>query len=1462
MRGILRKRQKTVADTGASAIMERDGSRLFDIRPHQGSVQGFDGSTQSSTSFGKMKVQTSDGTKILNNVWIVRSLSESLFSIPELVLQLKMLILFSTDGAFEVKKSKDNTLILGQQICDFDVKSKTWTMAKGFICPPSVNDRSVVSSSQARVATSANTVGFPAFALSDRMAVNRKDSFTPEHRAHLMHLRSGCLSRSGMIEVVRRKCIRNYNCTVEEITRCIGKNTPFTCYGCIFCTNKLPMVSRTRGVANPGSTYRNIPDSENPPGDNSIGTDTFGPLPEDWLGNKWAQIFIHCKHRVIWVYSMKSRSDYFEVLKQFLTSYKRTFPSNSLPEVYRSNYVAIFEGDMINSFQILRSDNAPELVSAQVDSLLEERLLLMHKTIPHSSHLNGITERAIQTVQNITEAQLANAKFTDHEREEMYHRALRHASGVVYNFLRPHRSLGYITPFQSWTGIIPHADWFRVFGCTAYVYLEHSERPSGKRSRPYVPGIYVGVDPNTLGSSPSHLLYIPSKEKLFVRHSVVFNETMTHDSDRFARLKAGEIYVDNLQREELISSLQNHPIFKDLNSDISAIHDDGPDTNDTSASSISPTSIHTVDTAGVINTDEVRSSPLIHGADISTTDESLVPNTSSASIPTTVTSGDGNTYEETDIFLTEGDHIDTTISSANRSSDISAIDKSVVTNSSSASIPTTVTSGDGNTCAETDIFLTEGARIDTTISSANRSSSMSIRNNVTDGNITLSTEVAEGCYPSSPWFVEGLSQRTLTKEQELKAKATARVAKSSSPPTYSQQEHCLRWNTSRRCRKKRRNKINIDLDLLPLRTTSSDKGFAHICQEWARQVLAAHKVQVHAIHKTRLAAARRVSLKRPKLKDLPTSFSDDVKLSEWDNPFLQWARRRDDWPLWEEAIRKELEQLEARGTWRQLYDGEVPKNRPLGTKLVLKIKRLPDGSIDKYKARLTVQGFLQRYGIDYTKTRSPVTQLATIKMLIAQALRKGRKCKLVDFAGAFLYPFLKEELYITAPNLLGKGDVILKLIKSLYGLKQASREWFLALRDALLAIGFIQMPQEVDECLFYHASLDIWIAAYVDDSFVSYVDEDSLSSVLDQLKAKNFEFSTVEELNKGLGLQITRTDDYVFVNQPNYIRFIMDEFNIPAINKPTPIVKWFDPRHDDEKPFTPDEKTRFQSLLGALSHLARMTRPEALLAVFHIATFTGDPCQRHYNGLVRIAQHLATDPMRGIRFTKDAPLWEFYCDSDWAGCPTTRRSTEGYIIKFMGGPLIAVSRRQRNVTKSSCEAEYCTFADCAADIIWAKSLAAAFNCEFPEPAILRCDNQTAIAMAEGEVALKRTKHIDAFRKHVGVKYHWIRELVDFGIISLAHVSGLENHADILTKPNPRAVFAPAAKHLLNETDEFLHSFSQVALAKIAAARSLALAYRSKVYPVAPLHGDFMPGDPTSDSVQGIQHCLRCCVLAA
>jgi hypothetical protein len=172
-----------------------------------------------------------------------------------------------------------------------------------------------------------------------------------------------------------------------------------------------------------------------------------------------------------------------------------------------------------------------------------------------------------------------------------------------------------------------------------------------------------------------------------------------------------------------------------------------------------------------------------------------------------------------------------------------------------------------------------------------------------------------------------------------------------------------------------------------------------------------------------------------------------------DGPSLEWAKKRDDWPQWLAAIKREIDQLEARGTWRELDQGEDPGRRPLGTKLVLKIKRHPDGSIDKYKARLTVQGFLQRYGVDYMDTTSPVTHTSTVKFLKAHALQMGRKTKGFDFAGAFLYPTLRDDIYMRAPELLGKGKIVLKLLKSLYKMGAALPHSCTAGRATLIRHG-------------------------------------------------------------------------------------------------------------------------------------------------------------------------------------------------------------------------------------------------------------------------------------------------------------------------------------------------------------------------------------------------------------------------
>ena len=154
-------------------------------------------------------------------------------------------------------------------------------------------------------------------------------------------------------------------------------------------------------------------------------------------------------------------------------------------------------------------------------------------------------------------------------------------------------------------------------------------------------------------------------------------------------------------------------------------------------------------------------------------------------------------------------------------------------------------------------------------------------------------------------------------------------------------------------------------------------------------------------------------------------------------------------------------------------------------------------------------------------------------------------------------------------------------------------------------------------------------------------------------------------------------------------------------------------------------------------------------------------------------------------------------------------TTTGYLLTFCGGPLVAKSRRQRNVTLSSTEAEYCAFVDAAKDILWVESLAKVFKVQFTRPAVLFNDNTTAQSMAEDAVQIKRMKHIDAFQKHIGVKYHYIRELVKYGIIKLVHIKSSDNLADLMTKPLGGNIHATLTKRCMNEWNEVMTAMAVI-----------------------------------------------------
>ena len=128
----------------------------------------------------------------------------------------------------------------------------------------------------------------------------------------------------------------------------------------------------------------------------------------------------------------------------------------------------------------------------------------------------------------------------------------------------------------------------------------------------------------------------------------------------------------------------------------------------------------------------------------------------------------------------------------------------------------------------------------------------------------------------------------------------------------------------------------------------------------------------------------------------------------------------------------------------------------VGCRWVYTLKYRPDGSVDRYKARLVAKGYTQTYGIDYFKTFSPVARLNSIRILFSLAVNMDWAMHQLDVKNAFLYGDLDEEVYMEQPpGYVAQGEnLICRLRKVIYGLKQSPRAWFDKFSKVISNVGF------------------------------------------------------------------------------------------------------------------------------------------------------------------------------------------------------------------------------------------------------------------------------------------------------------------------------------------------------------------------------------------------------------------------
>ncbi|GJS93475.1 zinc finger, CCHC-type containing protein [Tanacetum coccineum] len=286
------------------------------------------------------------------------------------------------------------------------------------------------------------------------------------------------------------------------------------------------------------------------------------------------------------------------------------------------------------------------------------------------------------------------------------------------------------------------------------------------------------------------------------------------------------------------------------------------------------------------------------------------------------------------------------------------------------------------------------------------------------------------------------------------------------------------------------------------------------------------------------------------------------------------AMQSRDAAFWKEAIDDEIGSIMENNTW--VLSDLPPCCKPLGCKWIFKRKMKFDGTIDKVKARLVIQGFRQKEGIDYFDTYAPVARITTIRLLLALAAIHNLVIYQMDVKTTFLNG-LEEELHMKQP----KGFVmpcnehkVCKLVKSLYGLKQAPKQWHQKFDEVVLSSGFLL----------------------------------NLSEKFDKTKkflSSKFSMKDMGEANVILGIKIKRENKGIVITQSHYNEKILKKFNHEDCS---PVSTSMDPI---EKLMPNTGLLEYSRAIGCLMYAMTSTRPDIAYAVGRLSKFTSNPSRQH-----------------------------------------------------------------------------------------------------------------------------------------------------------------------------------------------------------------------------------------------------------
>ena len=491
---------------------------------------------------------------------------------------------------------------------------------------------------------------------------------------------------------------------------------------------------------------------------------------------------------------------------------------------------------------------------------------------------------------------------------------------------------------------------------------------------------------------------------------------------------------------------------------------------------------------------------------------------------------------------------------------------------------------------------------------------------------------------------------------------------------------------------------------------------------------------------------------------------------------------RPDKEEWLKSYYKEINSLETIGDFEIIDRNEVPSGRQILPVLELFTVK-SDG---RKKSRIVVRGDLQKER--NLEVYSPTANVESVRLIIAVVANFGWKLRQLDVSNAYLHGRTKEPTFIELPSGHEKRDgkrKVYKTFSSIYGLKQAPRVWNQTIHDFLIEYGFKCCP--VEKCLYMKERF--YLILYVDDILYAASNNDEVSDFETEIQ-KRFAVKFEKDVKKFLGFEILEEENSIFIKQEKYIEKMIDTFGLTdAKSLAVPMQPNLDLEKNNGDELV-DEKL-YQALLGALLYVNMQTRADICYSVNVLSRYAKRPTITHLKMLKNILKYLKSCPDLGIRYRKGSKLeLSLDVDSSWGNGPK-RRSMFGYVISLNGSALKFRTKMQSITALSSTEAEYIGICAGVKELMFVRNMLEFLKVELEMPMKVYNDNQSAIKIGKDLSSVARTKHIE-------MRYFYVQQLVEKGLILLEYKQTDHMVADMMTKALGKNKFQKLRELLLDK----------------------------------------------------------------